>query len=147
MKVIDAKNKPKLKLNAKSIVPVHARFRHTYNRNLKGDTDEEKEKWKAEREEYDKKAEKKGKGKFLPFEHNEGLEGIKSVFDSYYIAEEAIRKSVNFPAYESRGNLITVFSLPYEVGCDKKNKRTNTVTVITDSHGVVITTHPGLPSG
>jgi hypothetical protein len=63
--------------------------------------------------------------------------------------EDAIRKSVEFPAQVEDGfnsNFVVVFDMGYEVGYDARGqRRTSTVTVVLNQVGEVITVFPGSP--
>lgn len=71
----------------------------------------------------------------------------RSKFDSATIIEEAIARSTNYPAEESKnGNHVIVFDMGYEVGFDERaRRRTSAVTVVVKQTGEVITVHPGTP--
>lgn len=79
-------------------------------------------------------------GRRIPF-------SMRSKFDSYKIALEAIEKSAEYPAsVASNRLLVTTFDMGYQTGFDAKSNRVVTsATVVTRVTGEVVTAFPGTP--
>ena len=122
MRIVLSKDRPKPFVGPRT----HARLRHDYAT------------W---HEDHRTAALKSSKEK-LPFEN-------RSKFDTFQIVEDAIERSIEFPAVVEDGsnrNFVIAFDMGYDVGYDARAKgRTSAVTVVLSPIGEVITVHPGTP--
>jgi hypothetical protein len=128
MKVVDAfdENRPRPVYGKKC----HARLRHG-GAVWHPDLDEERQR--------DKEFQKRELENIIPF-HD------RSVFHSARFIDEAIRRSIEFPAILEDGIYVVLVDMGFECGFDAyRDQLTRIATVVHDSEGEVLTVQPGGP--